>query len=53
MLDATWRVRGCRGYVEDDGWVVGQKILPSPKREKRFKNVLMKKKKVEHYPLSR
>lgn len=45
MLDATWRVRGCRGYVEDDGWVVGQKILPSPKREKRFKNVLMKKKK--------
>ena len=45
MLDATLRVRGCRGYVEDDGWVVGQKILPSPKREKRFKNAVMKKKK--------
>lgn len=50
MLDATWRVRGCRGYVEDDGWVVGQKILPSPKREKRFKNVLMKKKKSRTLP---
>lgn len=45
MLDATLRVRGCRGYVGDDGWVVGQKILPSPKREKRFKNAVIWKKK--------
>lgn len=45
MLDATLRVRGCRGYVGDDGWVVGQKILPSPKREKRFKNAVIGKKK--------
>lgn len=45
MLDATLRVRGCRGYVEDDGWVVGQKILPSPKREKRFKKCCDEKKK--------
>lgn len=52
MLDATLRVRGCRGRVGDDGWVVGQKTLPSPKREKRFKNAAIKKK-VEHYPLSR
>lgn len=41
MLDATLRVRGCREYVGDDGWVVGQKILPSPKREKRFKNAVI------------
>lgn len=53
MLDATLRVRGCRGCVGDDGWVVGQKTLPSPKREKRFKNAVILKKKVEHYPLSR
>lgn len=45
MLDATLRVRGCRGRVGDDGWVVGQKTLPSPKREKRFKNAVIKKKK--------
>lgn len=45
MLDATLTVRGCRGDVGDDGWVVGQKILPSPKREKRFKNAVIEKKK--------
>lgn len=41
MLDATLRVRGCRGRVGDDGWVVGQITLPSPKREKRFKNAVI------------
>jgi hypothetical protein len=45
MFDATLRVRGCMGYVEDDGWVVGQKILPSPKREKRFKKCWILEKK--------
>lgn len=45
MLDATLRVRGCRGYVGDDGWVVGQTILPSPQKKKRFKNDVIKKKK--------
>lgn len=50
MLDATLRVRGCRGYVGDDGWVVGQKTLPSPKREKRFKNAVIKKKKSRTLP---
>lgn len=51
MLDATLTVRGCRGHVRDDGWVVGQKNSALPQREKRFKNVVIFEK-VEHYPLS-
>lgn len=44
-----------KGYVGDDGWVVGQKILPSPKKEEEVQKCCeekKKKKKVEHYPLS-
>ena len=52
MLNATLRVCGCRGNVEDDGWAEGRRSCPPPKREKRFKNAVMKKI-VEHYPLSR
>ena len=52
MLNATLRVCGCRGNVEDDGWAEGRRSCPPPKREKRFKNAVMKKI-VDHYPLSR
>ena len=44
MLSATLRVCGCRGNVGDDGWAEGRRSCPPPKREKRFKNAVMKKK---------
>ena len=45
MLSATLRVCGCRGNVGDNGWAEGGRSCPPPKREKRFKNAVMKKKK--------
>lgn len=40
MLDATLRVRGCRGYVEDDGWVVGQKNPALPQKGEEVQKML-------------